>query len=421
MQLQENQQLLSLDVESLFTNVPITTTIDIIIKRLYNHPALPPPTIPQPTMKTLLEICTTETPFTYNGTTYLQKNGVAMGTPLGPTLADFYMSQLENDLLSQNKISNPCFYVRYVDDILAIFNTKNHVHHFVRRLQNNSVLKFTTDFMINNSFHFLDIKIVIENNNFLTSVYTKPTDKGSYSKYSSHTLDSYKKSTVKTLINRAVKYSHSWEEFHAETHRLTQLFINNEYPLSVVQNVINKAVNKYFNNETQLEPSLISFYCHIDNLHTFNSDRKTLKSIITQHIKPCNNSTIRFIPYFVPYKLSSCFSTRLPVAASSRAGVVYQFQCNEDSCKATYVGYTTNDLTTRCRQHRYNPSSIYMHFLHDHHMSPPPINDLIQQFSVLYQDNNHFNLKIVEAIKIKELNPIINVKYNDFYNILKLY
>ncbi len=264
---------------------------------------------------------------------------------------------------------------------------------------------------------FLNIKIL----SYCSFYDVLATDKGCYAKYSSHTLIAYKKSTVKTLINRALKYSHSWEEFHTETSRLIQIFVNNEFPLSVVQNIINRAVTKYFNIQEHSGEDSIKFFVHLDNLFTFKSDKKTLKSIINRHVKPNNSANIKFIPYFVPRKLSSCFSTRLPVAARSRAGVVYQFQCNEGSCKATYIGYTTNDLVTRCRQHRYNPSSIYMHYSHDHHTSPPPIDNLIEQFSVIYQDNNVFNLKIVEAIKIKELNPIVNVKYNDFYNILKLF
>ena len=40
-----------------------------------------------------------------------------MGSPLGPTFTDFYMSSLENHVLSQDKISNPIFYVLYGDDI----------------------------------------------------------------------------------------------------------------------------------------------------------------------------------------------------------------------------------------------------------------------------------------------------------------
>ena len=50
--------LASLDVESLFTNVPINDTISIILNSVYRHPYIPPPNLPKETLKKLLEICT---------------------------------------------------------------------------------------------------------------------------------------------------------------------------------------------------------------------------------------------------------------------------------------------------------------------------------------------------------------------------
>ena len=63
LQIQDGQKFSSLDVESLFTNVPVQRTIDIIIQTAYNHEILPAPTIPQETLRELLTISTTETPF----------------------------------------------------------------------------------------------------------------------------------------------------------------------------------------------------------------------------------------------------------------------------------------------------------------------------------------------------------------------
>ena len=92
--------------------------------------------------------------------------------------------------LSQDKVSNPVLYLRYVDDILAVFNRKSHVNHFTRRLSNNSVLNFTTEYMNDNKFNFLDVAFNINNTKIIlkTSVYIKNTDKGSYINFSSHTL-----------------------------------------------------------------------------------------------------------------------------------------------------------------------------------------------------------------------------------------
>ena len=59
----ESSILASLDVDSLFTNVPVYETINIILDYVYHHPTLLPSTIPESTLKQLLTLCTTKTPF----------------------------------------------------------------------------------------------------------------------------------------------------------------------------------------------------------------------------------------------------------------------------------------------------------------------------------------------------------------------
>ena len=116
-----------------------------------------------------------------------------MRSPLATTFADFYMLCVENYLLSQsNRISNP-FLSRYVDDIVVVFNSTNHVHYFINRLRNNSILNFTVEYAKNGKFAFLDVLMNIDDGgNITTSVYCKPTDKGAYCTYFSNTAEMYK-------------------------------------------------------------------------------------------------------------------------------------------------------------------------------------------------------------------------------------
>ena len=53
----------SIDVESLFTNVPVGETIDIICDNVYRNQELPPLSIPENILRDLLKLCTTECPF----------------------------------------------------------------------------------------------------------------------------------------------------------------------------------------------------------------------------------------------------------------------------------------------------------------------------------------------------------------------
>ncbi|XP_076059538.1 uncharacterized protein LOC143036175 [Oratosquilla oratoria] len=80
------QDIASLDVESLFTNVPVDETIDIILNRVYrsNRSIID---IPEDVLKSMLETCTKEAPFlSHRGKLFRQVDGVAMGSPLEPSI-----------------------------------------------------------------------------------------------------------------------------------------------------------------------------------------------------------------------------------------------------------------------------------------------------------------------------------------------
>ena len=102
----------SLDVESLYTNVPIGDTIDIVSRIAYNSATIPPPPINKATLRKLLLCCTTGCPFTnHDGKIYTQCNEVAMGSPLGVTLARFYMVDLENKAFQDDSSLKPSIYL----------------------------------------------------------------------------------------------------------------------------------------------------------------------------------------------------------------------------------------------------------------------------------------------------------------------
>lgn len=66
----------------------------------------------------LLSVATKGQLFQFNGVLYEQTYGVAMGLPLGPFLANVFMSSIEDNPERGGKL--PSFYRRYVDDTLTI-------------------------------------------------------------------------------------------------------------------------------------------------------------------------------------------------------------------------------------------------------------------------------------------------------------
>ena len=130
--LQENEEDVSYDVESLFTNIPINETIDYILDRIYNKKKLKPVCSKLIFERILLRL-TTEIAFTINDNFYKQTDGRAMGVPLSVTFNDIFQIKMENDIVIP---TNPIFYCRYVDDIYnrrkkyiedSLFKALNHI------------------------------------------------------------------------------------------------------------------------------------------------------------------------------------------------------------------------------------------------------------------------------------------------------
>ena len=88
----------SLDVSSLYTNVPLDKTIDVVIKKIkIFHPKL---TLDDDNLKELFYYCTKKTNFIFNNEHYDQINGVSMGSPVAPILPHLYMSELEENIIN---------------------------------------------------------------------------------------------------------------------------------------------------------------------------------------------------------------------------------------------------------------------------------------------------------------------------------
>ena len=141
----------SFDVESLFTNIPLKETInncvnDLHNKNLYNGK------LNKSDLFKLMETATSESSFI---------NGVAMGSPLSPTLANAFLHHYEKEWFDNCPSHfKPIVYRSYVDDIFVLFSSKEHLQPFVDYMnKQDRCIKFTSETEKNNTFSFLDINI----------------------------------------------------------------------------------------------------------------------------------------------------------------------------------------------------------------------------------------------------------------------
>jgi hypothetical protein len=404
--------LVSFDVESLFTNIPLDETIDIILNELFPTPNTYFNGCDKNTFKRLLQLSVCDTHFVFNEDLYKQIDGVSMGSPLGPTLAGIFMSNLESKYLSNCPTNfKPKFYKRYVDDTFAAFNNEAEAHNFLNFINNQHPnIKFTIETEESSKLPFLDILITKEDNKIKTSVYRKKTFTGLGTNFYSFTYFKYKLNSLQTVMHRAYKVCSDWVTYTKEMDFLTTYFSNNSYPIKL----INNAINKYINNKFQPKLSVANvpkkvLYVPMPFLgfkqNLFNCELKKIVAkfypFIDLKIAPTN-----------PISISTFFKFKDSMPIDMRSGVVYSFNCPEcTSGTCTYIGCTDRMLRVRVAEHRgrsyrtdsvlknKEDSAIRKHCKRDFHL---------KNFKILGTYNDTFSLHIAESLYIKQHCPNLN-------------
>ena len=81
----------SFDIKSLYTNVPLTETINIIMNLAFSDNNSTFNKYNKFQFKKLLELSLLDTYFIFDKQLYKQINGLAMGQPVAPTLANIFL------------------------------------------------------------------------------------------------------------------------------------------------------------------------------------------------------------------------------------------------------------------------------------------------------------------------------------------
>jgi hypothetical protein len=100
--------MVSFDVVSLFTRVPIVESLNLL-RQHFSEDIL-----------ALFRHVLTSTYFSFGGQFYEQTDGVAMGSPLCPVISNFFMDDFEERALKQ-VTHKPLSWFRYVDGTFVIW------------------------------------------------------------------------------------------------------------------------------------------------------------------------------------------------------------------------------------------------------------------------------------------------------------
>ena len=186
-------QVVSIDVESLFTNVPLYRTNDIILQRIFDNQEIQTKKTKKE-LKELLILCTKNVHFTVGGKTFIQSDGVATDSSLGPVLAGTFMVGLENTLVpTLTEYINFC--KRYVDDTICVVKM-GFVKYIVSILNSfGANIQFTSEMEKIYRLPFLDVLLTRYGNKIFTTVYRKTTANDLYLNWDSFVPTGWKRGT----------------------------------------------------------------------------------------------------------------------------------------------------------------------------------------------------------------------------------
>ena len=300
-----NSLLVTLDVSSLYTNIPHNEGINACdhFLRTSSHN-----TIPTGTLCDLIRMILTMNNFSFNDNHYLQIHGTAMGTKMAPSFANLFLGFFEANAL-KNAPFQPHIWFRYIDDIFMIWTEGlDNLKIFVDYLNSiHPTIKFTSSHSATN-VPFLDVNVSLTNDgNICTDLYTKPTDKHQHLLYSScHPLHT-KKAIPFSLALRLRRICSTDETFNTRAAQLTTYLLKRGYNHNVVTKQIQRAADiprrLALQTKDGNKPKRIPF------ITTFNPSLPRISYIIKKH-------------YHLQLSSNRCqnvFQQQLPVVAFRRS------------------------------------------------------------------------------------------------------
>lgn len=416
-----NYFMASLDIDSLFTNIPLDETIEICINLLFENKE-EINGLNKSQLKTLITLATKQSFFLFNNEFYCQKDGVSMGSPLGPTLANIFLCYYEKKWLEEcpEKI-RPIFYKRYVDDIFILCDNENQVEQFQKYLNNkHKNMSFTFELEKQNQLAFLDINIIRENTSetFKTSLYRKPTFSGVYTNFKSFIAIKYKYSLISSLLFRVFAICSDYTLISEEIERLKIIWLKNAYPIRVIDKIIYKFFDKLFLTKkvvhTVGKKELFISLDYIGKQSILLKNR--LQQIVKEQLPFCKINVI----FTSKNKLTNFFTFKDRVPRNLKSRVLYKYSCS--SCNTTYIGKSLRHFQVRYSEHlgiskltnkayTYNKktsTTVRDHIHNCKHEGTP------ENFKIIGSAKNDYHLKIKESLNILREKPELNKTVKSF-------
>ena len=165
---------------------------------------------------------------------------MALGSPLGPALANIFMYSFENKWLKDCSHSlKPFFYRWYVDDIFVLFSSLDQAEKFKKYLSSKHPnINFWLEKENDGRLSFLHINIFREKGKFVTNICRKRPSV--VLQFLISYLKPKKSDLIESLLFRCLNLCSDFVKFHHEINILKSILYKNSYSRDFVDKCIKK-------------------------------------------------------------------------------------------------------------------------------------------------------------------------------------
>ena len=417
MKIEDDFEMVSFDVSNLFTNVPLDLTIKLILDKVYKKKMVKTK-LKREELKSLLELCTKEMHFSFDGKLYKQVDGVCMGSPLGPVLANVFMVHLEESIAPKLKDIMP-IWERYVDDTFTVVK-KGEIQKVLTELNSfHPFIKFTHEIEKENKIAFLDVLMEkLPTKMIETSVYRKPTNNNIYIHWNAFGPKQWKTGTLAGIIRRAYDICSTEDKRKAELDFIFKVFTEiNGYPKMLVKSMLEKMKDKFEGNdpnnesvETDDQETKVPVILKVP----FRGDKgEYLLKKLRKNLERNLPDDLQFRIVHTGTKISKFFNIKDKLDPSHMSNFIYLHDCQNRKCdEGDYCGETSRRRTIRTGEHGGKDKKSHI-FQHSSKTKHPRAKD--ENFKILatnYPDRR--KRRLCEALFIRDLKPALNIQKESY-------
>ena len=408
--LEEDEVIVSFDVSSLYTNVPVQEAIDTVADLLYSGEHQLPP-VDKSTFKELARLCTCDVLMKTHDGFYRQIDGLAMGSPPAPLLANAWLSKYDQHIRDNAKL-----YARYMDDILRSIKRAEVQSKLAEINRYHPFLKFTIEEENEQfSLSFLDMLIYRLGTLLYSTWFMKANDTSLVMNYHALAPRRYKQSVVAGFVHRIHRACSTWENFHASLQKAKRILEQNQYPPEFYEPVIQRALDKIVgvsSASTISSGNTLNEQGETERLTDADPIRKRLifieyrGKVTDDYCRALKRIEAPCQPVLTLRKLKTVMPTLKPaIDKKVRNHVVYRITCPR--CKSCYISATCRCLDVRFGEHMRPSQPVGKHLRECHVKEQTTLEDVEILASTTRSTQFLFTL---EALWQKEERPTINTR-----------